>query len=110
MQLLWLLFEPKLEKIKKIPPPSPSKKKINISRNFCPKKLNKTFKNFLASKNVIQIFYILNKTPLGDTGYLKQPLLFTGCSRIQFFNSPPFLKHGQLGHTWYPTPHAAAIV
>ena len=35
---------------------------------------------------------------------LEQALLFTGCSNIQFFNSPPFPKHSQLGHTWYPTP------
>ena len=41
---------------------------------------------------------------------LEQPLLFTGCSSIQFFNSPPFLKHSQLGHTWYPTPHCAALI
>ena len=33
---------------------------------------------------------------------LEQPLNFTGCSSIQFFNSPPFPKHIQLGHTWYP--------
>ena len=35
---------------------------------------------------------------------LEQPLLFTGCSSIQFFNSPPFPKHRQLGHTLYLTP------
>ena len=32
------------------------------------------------------LFYILDKTPLGEA-MLKQPLLFTGCSNIQFFNS-----------------------
>ena len=26
---------------------------------------------------------------------LEQPLLSTGCSNIQFFNSPPFLEHSQ---------------
>ena len=35
----------------------------------------------------------LNKTRLGETG----------CSSIQFFNSPPF--HSQLGHLWYPVQH-----
>ena len=41
---------------------------------------------------------------------LRQPLSFTGCSSIQFFNSPPFPKQSQLGHTWYPTPPCAALV
>ena len=35
---------------------------------------------------------------------LEQALLFTACSNIQFFNSPPFPKQSQLGHAWYPTP------
>ena len=30
---------------------------------------------------------------------LEQTLLFTGCSSIQFFNSPPFLGHSQSGHS-----------
>ena len=29
---------------------------------------------------------------------------------FQFFNSPPFPKHSQLGRTWYPTPPCAASV
>ena len=33
----------------------------------------------------------LNKTPLGETGFLSSPyFLLTGCSGIQFFDSPPF--------------------
>ena len=41
-------------------------------------------KNFLAPKNLIKLFYALNKTPLG----------FTGCSSIHFFLSihHPFLS------------------
>ena len=35
---------------------------------------------------------------------LEQALLFTACSNIQFFNSPPFPRQSQLGHAWYPTP------
>ena len=38
---------------------------------------------------------------------LEQTLLFTGCLSIQFSNSPPFLKHSQLGHLWYPNTHCA---
>ena len=29
---------------------------------------------------------------------LELPLFFTGCSNIQFSNSPFFLEHSQLGH------------
>ena len=36
--------------------------------NFlAPKKLNKNFLNFLAPKNLIELFYTLAKTPLGQT-------------------------------------------
>ena len=41
---------------------------------------------------------------------LEQPLLFNGCSCIQFFNLPPFPEHSQLDHTWWPPPHRAAFV
>ena len=34
------------------------------------KKLNKTFKSFITPKKLIKLFYTLNKTPLGQTGYL----------------------------------------
>ena len=36
----------------------------------------------------------LNKTPLGETGCLSNPyFLLTGCSGIQFFDSPPLIQH-----------------
>ena len=35
-----------------------------------PKTLNKTFLNFLTSQKIIKLFYTLNKTPLGETGFL----------------------------------------
>ena len=41
---------------------------------------------------------------------LEQPLLFTGCSSIQFFNSPPFPEHSQLGYTWYPIHLAVKLL
>ena len=41
---------------------------------------------------------------------LEQPLLFTSCSSIQFFNSPRFPKDNQLRHTSYPTSQCAALV
>ena len=55
----------------------------------CPKKNLK----FLTPKNLIK---------LRRNWMLDQPLDFTGCSSIQFFNSPPFSEHSQLHHTWYP--------
>ena len=37
------------------------------------------------------LIFNLNKTPLGETGCLSNPyFLLTGCSGIQFFDSPPF--------------------
>ena len=37
------------------------------------------------------LIFNLNKTPLGGTGCLSSPyFLLTGCSGIQFFDSPPF--------------------
>ena len=41
---------------------------------------------------------------------LEQPLLFTGCSSVQFFNSPPIPKHGRPGHLWYPTTRCVVLV
>ena len=41
-------------------------------RNFlATKKLNETFLNFLASKNFIKLFDTLNKTPVGESGCLR---------------------------------------
>ena len=38
------------------------------------------------------LIFSLNKTPLGEAGCLSNPyFLLTGCSGIQFFDSPPFL-------------------
>ena len=34
----------------------------------------------------------------------------TGCWGIQFFDSPPFSQHSQLGYLWLPTPYSAALV
>ena len=39
---------------------------------------------------------------------LEQPLVFTGNTSIQFFNSPPFPNI--VSHTWYPTTHCAALI
>ena len=37
------------------------------------------------------LIFNLNKTPLGETGYLSNPsFLLTGCLGIQFFDSPLF--------------------
>ena len=37
------------------------------------------------------LIFSLNKTPLGETGYLSNPyFLLTGSSGMQFFYSPPF--------------------
>ena len=41
---------------------------------------------------------------------LEQHLLFTGCSRMEFFHSPPFPEHIQWGHLLYPTIHCAVLV
>ena len=65
----WAAFKPKLEKNKKIYPEKNSY--ISGNRTFLPqKKLNKNFLKFLAAKNLIKLFYTLDKTPLGETGYL----------------------------------------
>ena len=50
----------------------------------------------------------LNKTPLGETGCLPYFLL-TGCSSIQFFDSPP-PQHSQSAYLWLPNSHWAALV
>ena len=51
-----------------------------------------------------------DKTPLGETGCLSNLyVLFTGCSGIQFFNSP-LSQHSSLGYPWLLTPHCAALV
>ena len=42
--------------------------------------------NFLALENLIK----LHKEKQGNHQKLEQPLNFTKCSSIQFFNSPPF--------------------
>ena len=53
----------------------------------------------------------LNKTPLGETGCLGNPLfLFTGCLGIQFFDSPPFSQQSQLHYLWLPIPYCAALL
>ena len=60
--------------------------------------------SFLPPKNLIKLSYTLNKTHLGShrrNWMHEQLLFFTGCSSIQFFNSRPFSKNSQLGHTWY---------
>ena len=62
----------------------------------------KTFLKFLTPKNFIN--------PYGRNWLLEQPLDFTGCSSIQFFNSHPFPEHSQLAHTWHITPHCAVLV
>ena len=55
--------------------------------------------------------FSLNKTPLGETGCLENLyFLLTGCLSIQFFYSPPFSQHSQLGCLWLPTPGCAAPV
>ena len=72
---IWATFRPKLEKMKILP----IKNSYFILIIF-------RKKNFLAPKNLIKLFYALNKTPI----------VFTGCSSIQFFfNSPPFSEHSQ---------------
>ena len=66
----------------------------------CPKKeLNKTFQNFLPSKK-------LNKTPLGTTGCLSNLYYLLAAQASSF---PLFPEISQLGQTWYPTPHCAAL-
>ena len=51
------------------------------------------------------------KTPLRETGSLGNPyFLLTGCLSIQFFDSPHFSQHSQLGHLWSFTPDYAAPV
>ena len=53
----------------------------------------------------------LCKSPLGEPRCLGNPyFVFAGCLSIQFFDSPPFSQHNQLGHLWLPTPHCAATV
>ena len=66
----WATFKPKLKKIKKM---HPEKKFLYFrKRNFlATKKLNETFLNFLASKNFIKLFDTLNKTPVGESGCLR---------------------------------------
>ena len=39
---------------------------------------------------------------------LEQPVVFTGNTSIQFFNSPPFPNI--VSHTWYPTTDCAALI
>ena len=64
---------------------------------------------FIASTWLLLTF-ILNKTPLGETGCLSNPyFLLKGCLGIQFFNLP-FSQHSQLGYLWFPTSHCAALV
>ena len=54
------------------------------------------------------LIFNLNKTPLGETGCLSNPyFLLTGCSGIQFFDSPlihPLSQHSQLAYLWLPIP------
>ena len=53
--------------------------------------------------------FSLCKAPLGETGCLGNPyFLLSGCLSIQFFDSPPFSQHSQLGCLWLPTPDCAA--
>ena len=69
------------------------------------------FLNKLISEN-IKKFYCpkkISKTPLGETGCLcNLYFLLTGCTGIQFFDSP-LSQHSQLGHLWLPTPHCSAL-
>ena len=58
-----------------------------------------------------------SKTPLRETrylsnflGYLSMLPTFLDCSGIQFFDSPPFSLHSQLGYPWLPTPHCAVLM
>ena len=60
-------------------------------------------------KDLMKLFYTLNKTPLEEIGCLSNLLLLTGCSSIQIFNSFPFPEHSQSGHFWYPTTHCAVL-
>ena len=53
-------------------------------------------------KKGITVMKILYKTPLGETGCSGNHFLFTGCLSIQFFDSPPFSQHSQLGCVWLP--------
>ena len=64
-----LPFKLNLEKIKTI---RPEKKLLYFRKcNFlAPKKINKIFLNFLASKNLLKLFKTLHKTLLRETGCL----------------------------------------
>ena len=62
-----------------------------------PKKLNKTFQTFLTPKNLIKLFYTLNKTfytPFGETGRLNNFCYLLAVQHL-FFNLLPFPKHSQ---------------
>ena len=65
-------FKPKLENIKKHPH----------------QKLNKTFLNFLAPKNLKKIFYKLDKTPLGETGCLSNLYFLLAAQGSSFLIHP----------------------
>ena len=91
MQLPGPLLSPSSKKIKK----SAHLPKIYISGNgtFLPQKnLNKTFLIFLASRNLIKLFYTLDKTPLGKTGclsnlyYLLAGQAYQNCKKYIFEN------------------------
>ena len=44
----------------------------------------------LLVKNLIKLFYILNKTPLGEIEYLSSLYYLLAVQASSFFNSPPF--------------------
>ena len=50
-----------------------------------------------------QVNFLLDKTPLGETGCLSNPyFLLTDCI--------PLSQHSQLDYLWLITPHCAALV
>ena len=74
-----------------------NKKKISSEKKF----LYFRKQNFLApEKYLIERFYTLNKTPLGETGCLSNPFYLMVAQASGFFNLTRFPKPSQLGYLW----------
>ena len=80
----WATLKIKLEKIKKISP----EKKIHIPGNmtYLTSKPSENFLKLSSLKKLNKTFYTLNKTPLGETGCLRNLyyLLAAQASKIDF--------------------------
>ena len=61
-------------------------------------------------KNLIKLFYTLNKTPLGETGCFSNLYYLLAAQAYSFLIHPHFPENSQSGHLWYPITHRAVLV